>query len=72
MRNVGHADIVEHSGLFPFVVDLVIQDPPVFFGKVIQTVVRYRQHVGLMRRESGFMKRTLGVLCDKRTLLQVG
>ena len=69
---VGHADVVEHSGLFPFVVHLVIQNLPVFIGKVVQAVVSYWKHVGLMRKRSGLMKRTLGVLCDKSTLLQVG
>jgi hypothetical protein len=68
---VGDTDIVERFCLFPPVVHLVAQDLPVFLSEVVQPVVRCEQRVCLMRK-SGFVERTLRVLCDKSTLLQIG
>ena len=52
-------------------VHLVTQDLPVFLSEVVQAVVRCEQQVCLMPK-SGFVERTLGVLCEKSTLLQIG
>ena len=67
---IGDTDIVKRSCLFPLVVHLVTQDLPVFLSEVVQAVVRCEQRVCLMRK-SGFAERTLGVLCEKSTLLQI-